>query len=89
MLIKKNIRSLSIEELSVFFKKHGIAKFRAKQVYEWLWKKKVINFDEMTSLSITDRELLKNYFCLVNEQRSNISISLRYFYYLLLYFYYF
>jgi len=62
MLIKKNIRSLSVEELSVFLKKHGIAKYRAKQVYEWLWKKKAINFDEMTSLSLTDRELLKNYF---------------------------
>jgi len=62
MLIKKNIRSLSVEELSVFFKKHGVAKFRAKQVHEWLWKKKAISFDEMTSLSIRDRELLENYF---------------------------
>jgi len=62
MLIKKNIRSLSVEQLSVFFKKHGVAKFRAKQVHEWLWKKKAISFDEMTSLSIRDRELLENYF---------------------------
>jgi len=62
MLIKKNIRSLSVEELSVFLKKHGVARFRAKQVHEWLWKKKAISFDEMTSLSIRDRELLKNYF---------------------------
>ena len=62
MLIKKNIRSLSVEDLSVFFKKHGVAKFRAKQVHEWLWKKKAISFDEMTSLSIRDRELLENYF---------------------------
>ena len=62
MLIKKNIRSLSVEELSVFLKKHGVAKFRAKQVHEWLWKKKAISFDEMTSLSIRDRELLENYF---------------------------
>ena len=62
MLKKKNIRNLNIEELSLFFKKHGIAKFRSKQVYEWLWKKKACNFDEMTSLSISDRELLKNYF---------------------------
>ena len=62
MLIKKNIRNLNVEELSVFFKKHGVAKFRAKQVHEWLWKKKAISFDEMTSLSIRDRELLKSYF---------------------------
>mgnify|MGYP001469679921 FL=1 len=62
MLIKKNIRNLNVEELSVFFKKHGVAKFRAKQVHEWLWKKKAISFDEMTSLSIRDRDLLKNHF---------------------------
>lgn len=62
MLKKKNIRDLSLKELSLFFKKNGIAEFRSKQVHEWLWKKKASNFDEMTSLSLSDRKLLKNYF---------------------------
>ncbi len=33
-------------------------KFRAKQLYEWLWKKNVSSFDEMTSLSKDFRQLL-------------------------------
>lgn len=34
--------------------------FRAKQVKEWIFKKFVFNFDEMTNLSVADREKLKN-----------------------------
>jgi 23S rRNA (adenine2503-C2)-methyltransferase len=45
-----------------FFISKKIPKFRANQVYEWLWKKRAISFDEMTSLSKELRELLKEYF---------------------------
>jgi len=48
---KPNIRSFSLQELSDFFVKNGEKAFRAKQVYEWLWKKNARNFDEMTNLS--------------------------------------
>ena len=36
---KKNIRSLDLDQLKDFFVKNNEPKFRAKQVYEWLWKK--------------------------------------------------
>lgn len=36
--------------------------FRAKQVYEWLWKKSSVSFDEMSNLSISLREKLKENF---------------------------
>ncbi len=36
--------------------------FRAKQVYEWLWSKSCTDFDQMTNLSKTLREALKNNF---------------------------
>jgi 23S rRNA (adenine2503-C2)-methyltransferase len=36
--------------------------FRAKQVYEWLWKKSVQSFDEMTNLSKKMREVLDENF---------------------------
>jgi 23S rRNA (adenine2503-C2)-methyltransferase len=55
---KKNIRSLSKEELSAFFIEKGEKAFRAKQTYEWLWKKGVSSFDEMTNLSFDTREML-------------------------------
>ena len=50
----------------MFFSEHNIPRYRAKQVYEWLWKKRVANFDEMTSLSISDRKLLENNFTINN-----------------------
>lgn len=36
--------------------------FRAKQIYEWLWKKSCYSFDEMTNLSLPLREKLKDNF---------------------------
>lgn len=59
---KKDIRSLSLEELKTVFIENGDKAFRAKQVYEWLWKKSAHTFDEMTNLSKTTRELLNTHF---------------------------
>ena len=60
--IKKDIRTFSVEELKNFFLEKGDKAFRAKQVYEWLWKKSARTFEEMTNLSIPVRELLNNHF---------------------------
>lgn len=59
---KLNIRSLSLEELTEFMTNHGEKAFRAKQVFEWLWKKQATTFDVMTNLSNPIRTLLANYF---------------------------
>ena len=59
---KQNIRHLSIEELKPFFIEIGEKVFRAKQVHEWIWKKSVQSFDEMTNLSVKTREKLKENF---------------------------
>jgi 23S rRNA (adenine2503-C2)-methyltransferase len=48
---KKNIRHFAISELEQYFESLGDKKFRAKQVYEWLWQKHARNFEEMTNLS--------------------------------------
>ncbi|MBN8702038.1 MAG: 23S rRNA (adenine(2503)-C(2))-methyltransferase RlmN [Bacteroidetes bacterium] len=59
---KKNIRSLTLEELKDFFIAHNDKAFRAKQVYEWLWKKAATSFADMTNLSKDTRSLLENNF---------------------------
>src|SRR3984885_13127970 len=48
---KKNIRHLSLSELESYFETLGEKKFRAKQVYEWLWQKHAHTFEDMTNLS--------------------------------------
>jgi 23S rRNA (adenine2503-C2)-methyltransferase len=47
---KKDIRLLSIEEIQLFLKDIGEPAFRAKQLYEWLWKKYVLSFDQMHNI---------------------------------------
>jgi len=59
---KLNIRNLSKVEIKDFFILHNEKPFRANQVYEWIWKKGITSFDEMTNLSLEIRTLLKNHF---------------------------
>ncbi|KYG82158.1 23S rRNA m(2)A-2503 methyltransferase [Roseivirga ehrenbergii] len=59
---KRDIRQLSLEEIQEFFVSIGDKAFRAKQVYEWLWKKSAKDFDQMTNISLSTRELLKEKF---------------------------
>ncbi|MBZ5859484.1 23S rRNA (adenine(2503)-C(2))-methyltransferase RlmN [Flavihumibacter profundi] len=60
----KNIRQLSKEELEQYFEEIGEKKFRAKQVYEWLWAKQAQRFEDMTNLSKELRTRLAEHFTL-------------------------
>lgn len=59
---KQDIRKLDLEGLERYFESIGEKKFRAKQVYEWLWNKSLKNFDDMSNISKTTREILKDNF---------------------------
>ena len=56
---KKDLRSLTLEELTEELKGIGEKAFRAKQVYEWLHVKLVDSSDEMTNMSKELRNKLK------------------------------
>lgn len=58
----KDIRTLSLEQLTDYFKGIGEKEFRAKQVYNWLWSKNLHSIDEMTNLSKELREKLSQEF---------------------------
>lgn len=59
---KRDIRQLTLEQLTEYFIKIGDKPFRAKQVYEWLWKKSARDFDQMTNVSLETRDKLKQEF---------------------------
>jgi 23S rRNA (adenine2503-C2)-methyltransferase len=61
---QKNIRHLSLQELETYFVEIGEKKFRAKQVYEWLWKKHAHTFEAMSNLSKEMRMKLAEHFTL-------------------------
>lgn len=54
----KNIRNCSLQELETLMKEWGEPKFRAKQVYEWLWQKHAASIDDMSNLPKNLREKL-------------------------------
>ena len=60
----KNIRHLSLQEVEEYFEAIGEKKFRAKQVYEWLWQKHALSFADMTNLSKELRQKLAEEFTL-------------------------
>ena len=54
---KIDIRNLTLEEIVKFCEEHNLPKFRAKQVWEWVWKKRATKFEEITTLSKEIRKL--------------------------------
>ena len=59
-MIKKDIRSYTLEELQQEMESIGEKAFRAKQIYEWLHVKLVDSFEEMTNLSKALRDKLES-----------------------------
>ena len=59
---KKDIRTFTFEQIQTFCLENNLPKFRAKQLQEWLWKKRATSFDEMTSLSKEMRDLFVEHF---------------------------
>ena len=55
----KNIKDYNLDELQEELINMGEKKFRAEQIFKWIYKEKVKSFDEMTNLSIELREKLK------------------------------
>ena len=61
---KPDIRALSREALENTLAEWGEPRFRARQLYEWLWAKTVTDFDAMSNLSKDLRQRLKDHFTL-------------------------
>jgi len=59
---KKDIRTLSKDQIREFFVGVGDKAFRGNQVYEWLWVKGCHKFEDMTNLSKETRTLLETHF---------------------------
>lgn len=62
----KSIYSMTYSELEDFFVSNGYKKFKAKQVYDWLYKKRVNSFKDMYNVSKKVVELLEENFVFDN-----------------------
>lgn len=72
---KKDIRALSEAEIAEVLKQKGEASFRAKQIYEWLWKKTAHSFDDMSNLSKPLRDWLNEHFVINAVNISDMQVS--------------
>lgn len=71
----KDIRLLSKDQLTEAIKEIGEKKYRAHQIYEWIWQKQTSSFDEMTNLSKELRQSLSSHFIFNPIQVDTIQYS--------------
>ncbi len=62
----KNIRSMTLDELSSDFESLGFPKFRSKQVYSWVQEKCVFSFDEMLNIPKDMKAVLTEHYSFYN-----------------------
>jgi 23S rRNA (adenine2503-C2)-methyltransferase len=59
---KIDIRTKDLPFIKTWFSDNSEKSFRAKQVWEWLYEKSAFSFDDMTNLSVSLRDKLKENF---------------------------
>jgi 23S rRNA (adenine2503-C2)-methyltransferase len=57
-----NIKTVATEELLEILVREGLKRYRANQIYKWLYTHHARSFEEMTNISKAERELLSRIF---------------------------
>lgn len=65
-MLKENIKNYDLDDLKTKIEDLGEKKYRAEQIFNWIYKEKVTSFDEMTNLPIDLRNKLKENFDMHN-----------------------
>jgi 23S rRNA (adenine2503-C2)-methyltransferase len=74
-MIKKNLKGLDLAELQAFVEELGEKKYRAIQLYSWLYAKAAQRFDEMSDISKNFRTVLSQISYISNLQLAAQSVS--------------
>ncbi|MEC8603421.1 MAG: 23S rRNA (adenine(2503)-C(2))-methyltransferase RlmN [Bacteroidota bacterium] len=75
MADRKDIRKLSLDQLTKEIVILGERSFRANQIFDWIWKKRAISFAQMTNLSESLREKLSQIYEFRAVKLSDAQIS--------------
>ena len=73
--MKKDIKSMTMEELQEEMEAMGQPSFRAVQIFSWLHEKKAADFSEMSNLSKEFRKQLEKQYCITRLERKDVQIS--------------
>lgn len=75
LLPKPSLLGLTLEQLTAVLKEMGEPGFRAKQVMEWVFQRRVLSFDAMTNLGAALRAKLAERFTLRSMTHSSVTGS--------------
>lgn len=72
---KQSIYGLTLDQLTTWFLEHGEKKFRAAQVWDWLYVKRINAFPEMTNIAKKSIQLLEDNFVLHTMEETIAQVS--------------
>ena len=73
--MKIELKGLNTSETREWEESLGIESYRATQIRQWLFKRLVSSFDEMTNISISLRKLLKEKARITNLEKVTVQVS--------------
>ena len=75
----RNIYGITLSELENYFIEKKDKKFKATQIFEWVYKKRIKNFDDMKNVSKETIKEIKNDFCFdrldIIDKRNDIDVA--------------
>ena len=73
--MQPSLYGYKLDELTSFLAVRGEPKYRAKQLFEWIYKRRITNFDALTNVSKSLRDALQEAFTLVSLQEVTRQVS--------------
>lgn len=68
--MKKSIYGLTLEKLTEWLIENGQKRFRADQIWDWLYKKRVTEFEQMKNINKDCRDVLNEHFYIQTLEQS-------------------
>ncbi len=68
--MKKSIYGLTMEQLTNWLLEQGQKRYRAEQIWDWLYKKRVTSFSEMKNINQDCLQLLEEHFVMQTLEQS-------------------
>lgn len=70
-----DLRDLTRNELEIWVKDLGLPRFRASQIFKWLWTPGIVSFDQMTNLSKALRSEIGEKACIGSLRKLDVQTS--------------
>jgi 23S rRNA (adenine2503-C2)-methyltransferase len=75
VMTKADLKNYNLQELEVFISGQGKERYRARQIFKWLYQKDATTFAEMSNLSKDFREELENCASISNFTPETVEVS--------------